>query len=71
MAGVAWLPRLIAKARAKLRGEMPGELMYGCGGDRAFLRRVNIHPADFLREVWSARDDDEKIIEYVKRSSAP
>jgi len=27
--GIAWLPRLIAKARAKLRGELPPELMYG------------------------------------------
>jgi hypothetical protein len=65
-AGFRWLPRIIAKARAKLRGEMPPELMYGCGGDRPFLRSVNIHPADFLREVWAARDDDSKIIEYVK-----
>jgi len=69
VAGLAWLPRLIAKARAKLRGEMPDELMYGCGGDRAFLRKVNVHPADFLREVWAARDDDQKIIEYVKQCS--
>ena len=65
-AGFRWLPRIIAKARAKLRGEMPRELMYSCGGDRPFLRSVNIHPADFLSEVWAARDDDNKIIEYVK-----
>ncbi len=67
VAGFRWLPRLIAKAHAKLRGEMPPELMYGCGGDRAFLQKVNIHPADFLRVVWSARDDDQKIIDYVKK----
>jgi hypothetical protein len=65
-AGFRWLPRIIAKARAKLRGEMPPELMYGCGGDRPFLRSVNVHPADFLRVVWAARDDDQKIIDYVK-----
>ncbi len=69
-AGFVWLPRISPKARAKLRGEMPADLMYGCGGDRAFLRKVNIHPADFLRFVWSARDDDQKIIEYVKRGAA-
>src|SRR5437868_4118110 len=34
LGGIAWLPRLIVKAQAKLRGEMPPELMYGCGGDR-------------------------------------
>ena len=27
--GIAWLPRLIAKARIKLRGEMNPDLMYG------------------------------------------
>ena len=69
-AGFAWLPRIIAKARAKLRGEMPVELMYCCGGDRAFLSKVNIHPADFLRVVWSARDNDRKIIEYVTQHAA-
>ena len=36
--GISWLPRLIAKAEAKLRGEMPPDLMYGCGGDRRFFR---------------------------------
>ena len=70
VAGFVWLPRIIPKARAKLCGEMPPDLMYGCGGDRAFLKKVNIHPADFLRFVWSARDDDQKIIEYVKRCAA-
>jgi hypothetical protein len=70
VAGFAWLPRLIAKARAKLRGEMPAELMYGCGGDRNFLKSVNIHPADFLRHVWAAGADDAPIIEFVRRSAA-
>ena len=27
--GVAWLPRLIVKARAKLAGQLPADLMYG------------------------------------------
>jgi len=69
VAGFAWLPRQIVKARAKLRGEMPAELMYCCGGDRAFFKKVNIDPADFLRDVWAAREDDHKIIEYVKQCS--
>jgi hypothetical protein len=69
VAGFAWLPRQIVKARAKLHGELPTELMYCCGGDRAFFKKVNIHPADFLREIWAARDDDQKIIDYVKQCS--
>ncbi len=65
--GLAWLPRIIVKARAKLRGEMSPDLMYGCGGDLAFLEKVDIHAADFLRFVWAAGDDDQKIIEWVQR----
>jgi hypothetical protein len=64
--GIVWLPRIIAKAEAKLRGEMDDDTMYGCGGDRAFLSEHNIHPADFLREVWAAHGDKQKILDYVK-----
>ena len=70
LGGIEWLPRIIAKARAKLPGEMPQELMYCCGGDRAFLREHGIHPADFLREVWAAGEDDQRILKYVKKYAA-
>ena len=68
--GIAWLPRLIQKARAKLRGEMPPDLMYGCGGDRPFLRDMNVELAEFLRLVWLAGKDDRRIIDYVKERRA-
>ncbi len=68
--GIVWLPRIIVKARAKLRGEMDPDTMFGCGGDRAFLAKHDIHPADFLRVVWAAGDDDSKIIAYVKSRAA-
>ena len=68
--GIAWLPRIIVKARAKLRGEMPPELMYGCGGDRPFLQSVNVELAEFLRLVWLCGDDDRRIIDYVKNRRA-
>lgn len=55
LGGIVWLPRIIAKAQAKLRGELPPGVMYGCGGDRGFLKKVNIHPADFLLLVWHAK----------------
>lgn len=67
LGGYVWLPRIIVKGRAKLRGEMPAELMYGCGGDRPFLKSVNIHPADFLREIWAAGEDDERVLRFVER----
>jgi hypothetical protein len=65
LAGIEWLPRLIAKARARLRGEMPSDVMYCCGGDRAFLKRHGIHPAEFLRLTWLAGEDDGMIADYV------
>ncbi|MBA4150580.1 MAG: DUF5069 domain-containing protein [Verrucomicrobia bacterium] len=68
LAGIRWLPRVIEKAKAKLRGEMPDDLMYGCGGDRPFLESVNIEPSEFLRLVWSAEDDTQKIVDYVIKS---
>lgn len=68
LSGIEWLPRIIEKARAKLRGEMPPDLMYGCGGDRAFLREHGIEAADFLREVWAAGDDSKRILEFVRKN---
>ncbi len=64
--GHVWLPRILAKARAKLHGELHPESMFCCGGDRDFLRRNDIAPADFLRVVWSAGDDDSKVLNYIK-----
>jgi hypothetical protein len=66
LAGLVWLPRIIAKARAKLKGQLDEDTMYCCGGDRDFLTRQNIHPADFLRAVWAAGDDDQKIIDFIQ-----
>lgn len=68
--GVTWLPRIIEKARTKLRGELPPETMYGCGGDRPFAKRNKFHLADFLRRVWEAGDDTAAIVAFVKESSA-
>lgn len=68
--GIAYLPRIITKAQAKLRGELDPDIMFGCGGDRSFLRKHgNIHPADFLRHVWASEDDDAKIAAYVRSQS--
>lgn len=70
LGGISWLPRIIAKARAKLRGQMPVDLLYCCGGDRPFLRRVGIHPADFLLLVWEAGDNDHRIVDEIRRALA-
>jgi len=69
--GIPYLPRAIVKARAKLRGELDPDLMFGCGGDRKFFRdHGGIHPADFLRTVWAAGDDHQPIIEFVRAPRA-
>ncbi len=67
MEGIPWLPRIIAKANAKLRGEMDPDTMFGCSGDCAFLSRHGIHPADFLRVVWAAHGNSEVILAFVKK----
>ena len=63
--GIDWLPRIIAKAIAKLRGELPSDSMYGCAGDRAFFKANHIHPAEFLRATWAYEDESEKLIDWV------
>jgi len=68
--GINWLPRLIPKARAKLRGELPASLMYCCGGDRAFFSQHDIYPAEFLPLVWRSGADDEAIVDWVARRAA-
>ncbi|MDP3073943.1 MAG: DUF5069 domain-containing protein [Opitutaceae bacterium] len=68
--GIAWLPRLLPKARAKLRGELPASLMYGCGGDRAFFHEHDIVPAEFLALVWRHEKDEAAIVDWVVKRSA-
>ena len=69
--GIVWLPRILPKARGKLRGELPPEVMYGCGGDREFFTCNHIHPAEFLSIVCFYGDDDDAVIEWVvKRKSS-
>jgi hypothetical protein len=65
--GIGWLPRLIPKAEAKLRGEMPPDLMYGCGGDRRFFRENKVDPAELLRVVWKAKGNHAEIVAWVKK----
>lgn len=68
--GISWLPRLLPKARAKLRGELPPSLMYCCGGDRQFFNEHNILPAEFLSLVWRHGNDDAAIVDWVVHRSA-
>lgn len=65
--GMAYLPRILAKGRAKLRGELHPDLMFCCGGDLNFLKNHgDIHPADFLRHLWASGTDYQKITTWIK-----
>lgn len=68
--GIEWLPRLLPKAKAKLRGELPAALMYCCGGDRNFFKTHDILPAEFLGVVWRFENDDQAIVDWVVSRSA-
>ena len=67
--GIPWLLRLISKARLKLKGEMPADLMYGCGGDRPFVRQMKTDLPAFLKLVWDSGADDRRIVDTVKRQA--
>jgi len=67
--GIEWLPRIIPKATAKLRGELPASLMYCCGGDRRFFKTHDIHPAEFLTLVWRHEHACASVIDWVVRRS--
>lgn len=64
--GIPWLPRIIQKAKGKLRGELPDDLMFCCGGDRKFLAKYNVEAAEFLRLVWLAGNDEWMIVRYLR-----
>lgn len=69
LAGLEWFPRIIEKAKAKLYGELPSDLMYSCGGDRRFLKKVNVSPVEFLQVVREAGDDVDDIVQFVTERS--
>ncbi len=67
--GIEWLPRIIPKTRAKLRGELPASLMYCCGGDRKFFKQHDILPSEFLTLVWRSDMNTAAIVDWVVKRS--
>jgi len=68
--GIEWLPRIMPKAKAKLRGELPSSMMYGCSGDRKFFKAHDIHPVEFLNLIWRLDGNGAAIIDWVARRSS-
>lgn len=63
--GCVCLPRILAKAVAKLHGTLPKGVHFPSKDDLSFLSRYYIHPADFLRTVWATRADSESTLEAL------
>lgn len=64
---ISYFPRILAKARAKLRGELHPDLMFCCGGDQSFFsQHGDINPADFLRHIWASGDDDAYMVKFLR-----
>ena len=64
--GIAWLPRITQKARCFLDGTLAPEIMYGCGGDRAFIQKLHLTLPGFLELVRQAGNDDKQVIKGVQ-----
>jgi len=64
--GIAWLPRITHKAKCFLEGTLSKEVMFGCSGDRAFLRKFLLTLPGFLEKVRDSGADREKILDYVR-----
>ena len=67
--GITWLPRILPKARAKLRGELPPSIMYSCGGDRQFLKKLDIFPSEFLTLLWRNENNEAAVVDWVVQRS--
>ena len=65
--GIAYLPRIMKKAEGKLKGELDPDIMFGCGGDRHFLRKNGeIQESEFLLKIWENLDDLSVIPQWIK-----
>ena len=66
--GVPWLPRIIRKAQHFLEGRMPVDIMYGCSGDRAFLKKFGATLPGFLRLVRDTGGDPAAVLAGIRKA---
>ena len=64
--GIAWLPRITQKARCFMEGTLCKEVMYGCSGDRAFLRKFLLTLPGFLEKVRDSGEDSAMLLDFVR-----
>ncbi|HKU69093.1 MAG TPA: AI-2E family transporter [Candidatus Baltobacteraceae bacterium] len=66
LGGIRWLPRIVDKARAAVKGTL-GDYLYGQSPmDRSFLRALGLSYKDFTRVVREAGDDDERVLALLQ-----
>ena len=68
--GVSWLPRIIRKAECFLEGSLCDDLMYGCAGDRSFLKKYKATLPSFLALVRDTQGDPAKALRFLNDSRA-
>lgn len=66
LGGIAWLPRIIRKAQCFLDGTLCREVMYGCSGDRGFLKGHGFDLPGFLALVRDHRANDAAIVRRLR-----
>jgi len=67
LGGIRWLPRLIDKARAAMKGSL-GDYLYGQSPiDRGLLLALGLKYRDFTAIVRSAGDDDEAVLKALEK----
>lgn len=68
--GVAWLPRIIRKAECFLEGSLCDDIMYGCAGDRSFLKKFNATLPAFLAVVRDSHGDPSEALRYLTKAAS-
>jgi hypothetical protein len=68
LGGIPWLARILVKARCFLEGSLCEDVMYGCSGDRAFLKQHSLTLPGFLEIV---RDAPAVLAAPLRASGAP
>jgi hypothetical protein len=68
--GVSWLLRIIRKAQCFLEGSLCDDIMYGCAGDRSFLKKYNAALPAFLAVVRDTQGNPAKALRFLTDSRA-
>jgi quercetin dioxygenase-like cupin family protein len=67
--GYAWLPRMLAKARATLAGTASG-FMFGCPVDHTLMARLGVSP-ELVLELVGRYDRDADVLEALRAHGVP